>query len=335
MRYAASRATSALALIAAFSAGYVAITNHFERGPFLQDSVLIAQVMVDGHLPKALGGGSFYAHHVSPILYGFGLPGPVAFAVLTGLSMAMLALAVIWMRPTVSGVVLGILFACNGIMMAILRFPHYEILIAAALILMLAALHKARYWLAAIFLGIALLTREDSGFHAALFLAAFYLMRRDRMALWFMAAAIVGSVTSLAIQHMMFPTESSFARVYMGDHFSHVTFGLIVERLAGWTLYRTYAIAPMIVCLLLALRRPAVAFGYIACLPWLAIHLVAVAALPGTLSGYYAFPLIVAMFWPLIAEKGNAGFSLMLAASFCIWYQQNPAKVGLIEMFTG
>jgi hypothetical protein len=296
--------------------------------------------MTDGRLPDSLGGGSFLAHHVSPILCGFGLPGPTAFAVLVGLSMAMLAGAVYWVRPTPLGALLGVVFACNGIVLAILRFPHYEILIAAFLILMLVALEKKRYLTAGTFLLGALLTREDAGLHAACFLGAIAFMRwvlnkpRDKAVFWFIAAALAGSTTSAVIQKVTFPADSSFARVYMGDYFSHVSWGLVFERIAGWTLYRTYAILPMIICLLWALKRPYVVAGYLACIPWMAVHLVAATDLPGTLSGYYAFPLIVAMFWPLLAEKGVAGFAVMLAASFTIWHQQNPAKVGLLEMFS-
>jgi len=82
-------------------------------------------------------------------------------------------------------------------------------------------------------------------------------------------------------------------------------------------------------------------------LPWLAIHLVAVSALAGTLSSYYAFPLLVASFWPLLGaletkraaalgRRGEAviGFATLIAASFtAIAAQHNPNHVSFAETF--
>ena len=205
---------------------------------------------------------------------------------------------------------------------------------------------------------LALLTREDAGFHIAILLAVILTIRRwqgleregERAKLGFLAIAALYSVTAMALQCWAFPDQSSFARIYAGEPaFTHVTPQLLMTRLLGWSIYRSYALWPAAVCVLWVARRsnPTLAAGYISTLPWLAIHLVAVSALAGTLSSYYAFPLLVASFWPLLGaletkraaalgRRGEAviGFATLIAASFtAIAAQHNPNHVSFAGTF--
>jgi hypothetical protein len=204
---------------------------------------------------------------------------------------------------------------------------------------------------------LALLTREDAGFHIATFLAAILTIRRsqgleckrERAVFAFLSIAAFYSVTAMALQRWAFPDHSSFARIYAGDpSFAHVTPQLLITRLLGWSIYRSYALVPGAVCVLWAVmrRNPILAAGYISTLPWLAVHLVAVSALAGTLSSDYAFPLLVASFWPLLGaletkrtaalgHRGEAviGFGILIAVSFtAVAAQHNPNRVSFVQL---
>ena len=48
-------------------------------------------------------------------------------------------------------------------------------------------------------------------------------------------------------------------------------------------------------------RIPYIVAGHVAVLPWTVLHLLAAAPLATTLSSYYAFPFMMASFWPLAA----------------------------------
>jgi hypothetical protein len=369
-----------IALGVPFAIGASNILNHFyRRGAYLFDSGLLAHLMTHPDLgeplPHVLGDGSFYALHVSPIFWFFAeiasllpLTPPQFFAAFIGATQALLAAGVFWavVGPVglrgIAGAALAVLvavaFANSGLAIAILRYPHFEVLIAAAAILFLVALHQERYGLASLFLLLALLTREDAGLHIAILLAAIITTRRwqgleqkdPRALVAFLVLAALYSVTVIAVQRWAFPEQSSFARIYAGEPpFAHVTPQLVMMRVVGWLIYRSYALLPAAMCIVWAIvrRNSILAAGYISTLPWLAVHLIAASALAGTLSSYYAFPLLVASFWPLLGaletkhagafgHRGEAviGFAILTAASFtAIAAQHNPNQVSFVETF--
>jgi hypothetical protein len=89
--------------------------------------------------------------------------------------------------------------------------------------------------------------------------------------------------------------------------------------------------------------------GYAAFLPWALLHLIADSDLAGTLSAYYAFPFMIAAFWPLLgivcAERTATGetkpvgvsilaFAAMIAVSFtAVGHQHNPGGLTLPRNF--
>lgn len=369
-----------IAVVVPFAIGAANILNHFCRfGAYLFDSGLLAYLMTHPDLaeplPRVLGGGTFYALHVSPIfllLSEFArlspLTPPQFFAAFMGIAQALLAAGVFWalVGPiglrTITGAALAALlaigFSNSGLAIAILRYPHFEVLVAAAAILFLVALHEERYIPASLFLVVALLTREDAGFHIAILLAAILACRRWRgverkgegAMLAFLAVVTFYSVAAMALQHWAFPDHSSFTRIYAGNPpFTHVTPQLLATRLLGWWIYRSYALLPAAVCIIWSVMRRNLTFaaGYISTLPWLAIHLAAVSGLAGTLSSYYAFPLLVASFWPLLGaletersavlgcrSEAVIGFGTLIAASFtAISAQHNPNQVSFAQTF--
>jgi hypothetical protein len=94
------------------------------------------------------------------------------------------------------------------------------------------------------------------------------------------------------------------------------------------------------------MRNPYIAIGYAAFAPWGALQLIAHSDIAGTLSGYYAFPFMIAAFWPLIGAlldpcrrahapaAAMAAFAAMTAASFVgIAHQYNPGRLSLPAAF--
>lgn len=368
-----------VAVAAPFAIGAANILNHFYRhGAYLLDSGLLAYLMTHPDprqpMPAVLDGVSFYQMHVSPVftLLAYAaqvtpLSPPQFFAAFIGFCQALVAGGVYWALTGPVGLrgpgallaaILSIAFTGSGLAVAILRFPHFEMLIVGMAILFLVALHERRYLLAGLFLLVALLTREDAGFHITGILAVIVVARRllamDRadegIMLGFLAAAFLYSAAALAVQHACFPDNSSFARIYAGTPpFAHLTWSMIAERMTGWAVFRTYAVLPAAVAVVWAIlaEKPYLFAGYASVLPWLALQLAAVAVLPATLSSYYAFPLMIASFWPLLGALGDrreatrsdqreivVGFALMIAATFtALSMQHNPNKIGFADTF--
>jgi len=86
-------------------------------------------------------------------------------------------------------------------------------------------------------------------------------------------------------------------------------------------------------------RNPYILVGYVAFAPYLLLHLMARSEIAATLSGYYAYPFMIAAFWPLLgvllerrrrAVKENSAvpvlaFAAMIAGSFvAVPRQYNP-----------
>jgi hypothetical protein len=205
--------------------------------------------------------------------------------------------------------------------LAIARYPHFETLGAAALLLCFVALVLRHRAIAVLAFAVALATREDVGLHAFGFLFIWIGLNRLRRRplrddFWLVGFAVAGvlySATVLFLQHRAFPDGSSFMRVYIGDPpYAHLSAELVATRLGGWLLLHSCIILPGIAALLWAARarNPYIVAGYVACLPWAALHLLAASDLAGWMVGYYAYPFLVAMAWPwlgvLIRDRQGA-----------------------------
>ena len=353
------------------------VLHHFYvRGGFLLDSGWLAFVAGEGGLrlanPLALGGGSYFNVHVAPILVltsfvrpVLGVPDAQFFAGLVGLAHALPGLGVFWLlrsgfgmrggTATLVAALLALAFAFNGLALAIVRYPHCEILIAGALILCLATLFRRRLIVAGLCCAVALLTREDAGFH--LFGLLFVLValnrwhgvgwRAQRPEIAFALVAACYSAAAVGLQLALSNGTATFARIYL-DAEGPTTFGMILERLLGLPLYRAYLVLPAVAAGLWAwrTRNPYLVAGYAAVVPWTALQLVAHSNIAGTLSGYYAYPFLVAAFWPLLgalldARRRGVGapapllpFAAMIVASFVgLSSQYNPGHLDLPQAF--
>lgn len=351
--------------------------HHFYvKGAFFWDSGLLAFLMSEADpllpTPPIFGGESFFATHftaIFPLLSLLRRLLPVSdaqfFAGFCGFCHALPGLAAFWVLQsgfrlrTALGLavaaVLSLAFCFNGLALAIARYPHFEMLFVGGALLFFVALVRNRPMLAAIFFTICMLTREDAGFHLFGLLFLLIALNRFRGTPWrvqrretvFAGLALTYSVAALVLQHAVFGGGGSLARVYLGEPaFAHLSAGVIAERLLGYLQYRTYIVLPALVALAWAVRsgNPYIVLGYAAFLPWGILHLLADSALASTLSSYYAFPFMIAAFWPLLGvvygqrtgiKRGPAalsalGFAAMIAASFtALGYQHNPGGLSL------
>jgi hypothetical protein len=153
------------------------------------------------------------------------------------------------------------------------------------------------------------------------------------------------------VQHALFAGQSSLARVYLGTPpFAHVDGAFLIERLLFFLHFRAYLIFPALGVVIWAVlaRSPYPVLGFAACLPWTALHLLAVSPMAGAMVGYYAFPFLLALAWPLLgalmekpdisASRGRntvlTGFlALLAAASLPLSAAYNPGHLTLPEGF--
>jgi hypothetical protein len=178
---------------------------------------------------------------------------------------------------------------------------------------------------------LALATREDVGLHAFGFLAVWLTINRLRGARFdlrlagFAIAALGYAGSALLAQHWAFPAPSPapsrFVNIYVGEKlFSHVTWTLLATRLAGWPILHSVILLPAAATLVWALRArdPFLFAGYLACLPWGLLHLLAASPLAGWMVGYYAYPFVVAMAWPILAMNAGESRTPVRPALICL-----------------
>lgn len=312
---------------------YRLVLYHFYvKGGFLLDSGMLAALMwhnpISLPLPASTWPQSFFSHHVAPVFILFSAISALVpltmtqfFAAFVGVSEGLLTLPVFCLLVFGLGLrrgadlALSALIACafafNGIALSIARFPHFETFGAACLMLFLTALVLRWRVIAVVAFILALMTREDMGLHAfgVLFLWAAWSLWRGRP--WrelaaFGLAGLVWSATVLIAQHILYPAESSFVRIYSGDPpLAHLTGSLLQDRLSLWLVLH----AGLVLAALYAgfwawrIRGPRLMLGFVACLPWLALHFAAVSKLAGLMVAYYSFPFLNALFWPLLVAR--------------------------------
>ncbi len=351
------------------------VLNHFYHyGAVLLDTGLLADLA--WHKPLWLpmapmfGGQSFYGTHVSPLLSllsaasrAVPLGMPQWFAAFTGTAHALSALAVFlalrWVvgfrgaSGAVIALSLSILFAFNGLALAQVRYPHFEIMIASGMMLFFVAWHLGWTRRALAALAMCLICREDGGLHVAVFLVTVYVIDRlrgvsrsdHRRTLLLAALAASYSGLVLVAGHVVSPGASSFVRVYLGTPpFAGLTPSLVLGRILVILYGRAYVVLPAAVAVVWAIlrRNPYVVAGYLACVPWGLVNLLAQSELAAQWDSYYAFPFMAAAFWPLIGEALGTGtgtgsrratvigFTLMTLASFTsLGLQHNPSRIPL------
>jgi len=164
----------------------------------------------------------------------------------------------------------------------------------------------------------------------------------QRAEISFAAIALAYSFAEILAQMTTAEGESSLVRIYLGDPpFGSLSPAIVAERLLGYVFHRTYLVLPAAIAILWAVRtrNPYILVGYVAFVPYLLLHLMARSEIAATLSGYYAYPFMIAAFWPLLGvllERRRRAihetsavpvlaFAAMIAGSFvAVPRQYNP-----------
>lgn len=199
-------------------------------------------------------------------------------------------------------------FALNGQALACVGYPHFEILIPGGVCLMLVGLATGRPRLAYVGLAIAAGTREDGGFHAAVFLAAvlasdllgapFPVSRRRVVVMGVVAFGV--SCLAFFVQKTFFLSASLFRHEYLGHPtLAHATWPTMVMRTTRLFESARFVVYPFFATVILAaVRRDArYLLGYAAGVPWFALNLFAAQELKSVFSIYTGFPFVTSIFW--------------------------------------
>lgn len=201
-----------------------------------------------------------------------------------------------------------IVFATNGQVVACIGYPHFEIFLAAGLCVMLVGLATGRVRLAWLGIAMAIVTREDGGFHAASFagaaIASAWFGRPfpvSQKTLWAMAvAAFAASVACFAVQKAFFVGANLFRIEYLGDPaFHHVTAELVKKRLPLFFTEASFVAFPLVGTIAIAIVRRDARYllGWAVELPWLLLNFFAHQELKATFTIYTGFPFIGSIFW--------------------------------------
>jgi hypothetical protein len=308
------------------------VLNHFYADGAGVDAWLLAAVIWRNDAALTMPAAAVFPLHsilgshltwllIVPALLSHAIPiGMIAwYAVMIGAQYALLALAMFrtalrdYRLDTRGGILiaaaLGLGFAFGGVPMAALQLPHYELLLVGFGVLFFGALARGLRRAAWVWFVLAMLVREDAGFHFFGILVIVQLLAPRREAWIFVIAALAWSLAEFGLIRIVFPGDANFARVYAGDPFyAHLTWGLVSDRLATIWSTRTYLWLPPLVALAWAVvqREPLVLAGFVAALPWALLHMTAVSGGAGTLDLYYAFPFLMAIGWACIAPVWRA-----------------------------
>lgn len=328
-----------LAPVAALAAwvNFNVVWNQFYRGvPALFDTAWYAHLVFRSapilKNPAAVRFGTigpdFFATHFSPLLWILSWPSwlvplqPVEWLAILEASKCLLVVAAIWMAlraiadransfstaQSFGAAAVLLLGTFNGPLLACIAYPHFETWFLPAALAFLVALFTRRIPSAVMFFGLALLVREDIGLHLAGLLLVAAVARRLTSGNWprawlvFACAGLIWSTCALLLIHRVFPGDSAFQRVYIGDPpFAQIRINVLTRRLAIYAGQRAYLWLPAVAYVLWALWTRAwwVLLGFIAFIPWALLNFFARSDGAATLNLYYVFPYTLALLWPL------------------------------------
>jgi hypothetical protein len=321
-----------------FNVNYI-LAHFYRTGPGLYDAGYLGAMVYHTTpllpIPLGVGGGgsgSWLKVHFSPILYLLSIPSnwvdlpmPAYYALTQGFIYGLLAFAGAWCSRALLeswrfGPIIAALFGLglgfSGITLKAVEYPHFECLFCGWAILFLALLLQGKWgWAIGPFV-LALLVREDCGLHLFgilfLLLGAAWIMpewrpRRRGLAV-FMVAALGYSFAVMFLQKVYFPGDNALRRVYLGDPpFHHLTSVLLGQRLEYYLYKGKFIWVPHFILLVAAMGRRSwvLLCGWAAFVPWIVLNSLAVTEAPGSLSLYYAFPLVIALIWPALTYAAD------------------------------
>lgn len=222
---------------------------------------------------------------------------------------------------------LAAVFSFNGIIWASVGIPHFEMLICGLILLFLhnllryAELGRVRsiIWMAILWL-LLISVREDAGFHLAailLIVCTYYLFTGVSFKKWqhtllWALGSVLASLLIIFWQKTYFPGDDALGRVYLGDPpLDHLRQPLLAERLGTVVIYRSYIWLPWVLLGAMALyfRNLMATVGLFAFAPWFWLSVLAASESPGSLKGYYAYPLFLGQAWILLSARFEGLYS--------------------------
>ena len=195
-----------------------------------------------------------------------------------------------------------------------LDYPHFETLIPIFLTISLYFYCRKKFLYFIFFSILACSLREDAGIHGFLLYAAIgfnallfpkyankYTCKYAFRAAFFLASL---SLAGLIFQHIInsFTTadDSAFLRIYAGEpFFGHLNFSHIADRVSSIATNWQISL-PFYILLLLSIvsRNNYFVIGYVSCIPWTIMGIVAYSNVAGNFQLYYGFPYLLATIAP-------------------------------------
>jgi hypothetical protein len=327
-----------------FLAGFFATNytlNHFYvNGGYMLDSGWFAYLSANSvnwpaSNPPSIG-GTYFSTHFSPAFYiytaiykllsniGFIKIDIIWFSITQGIWFALAAASTFVLltnnsKPSAAKrfwiFTASLTVVFNGVFLASIGFPHFEIAIPALLVTFFAFHIKGYTKTAILFLCLGLLMREDAGLHyfGLFFLLASYFfffskktgVKEIKFYSRLAISCFVYSLLAIAIQKIYFSTgDNALARVYLGEPaFAHISEDFIKERLKFIADNRLYIFIPVFLTIIISIYKKSwgLLIGVGAVFPWIIFSLLGISFQAGTLTSYYAFPVAIAFFWPAIA----------------------------------
>ena len=329
-------------VLAPFGLQFVYILSQFYYFGAVLDASLLASVVWHNELslmpPWWYSSCSYLSFHFSPLLEvvnGLSYLSPTSLAEYYGafvaatytlVGVAMYRALIVCFQPkrwwqVGCFALMAIAFSFNGVLEQSIWVDHFEYAIPGFLILFLVEFKRGRRGWAALWLGLALSVREDAGFHLAglLVVVAAIEWRRKRsfaaikgelgvaaiavaysVCAWFMATLIRRSCGG----------STQFEAVYTGTPaYAHLDWHLLAGR--SYSILKAAPYLPAAAGLSFvwaALRRNLYWLaGFAAFVPWFVLNWTAKSDACGLISGYYAFPFLLAMAWPILAVMFEHG----------------------------
>ena len=277
-------------------------------------------------------GDTFFTTHISPIFYIMSkiyhsllspLPPQLYYAIFVGSMFGIISLSVYIAGVSLKSeknlkyllfiFLIALITPLNGASLSLISFPHIEIAIPAFILLFLSLYLNGYRKSSYLILFLLLTVREDAGLHFALLILSILLLQAishgfkkiDRELLILATVAILYSLIVMFIQKHYFNNgDDALLRVYLGNPpFHHISIEFIQHRLEFFLRERVFIWLPMLSMIILSIIFRNIFFvaPILATLPWLAISLIAITPMPGHLNGYYEFPFIIALSWPIFA----------------------------------
>ncbi len=363
---------SARPIIVAAAVTFVVVLNHhlnhfYTAGAYFADSGWFAHLashsvppMMDNPAPIP---GEFFGTHFSPIFWIYtAISRTILFpfdeatrfsiyqagwaaAMTVGLTLGARRLLRPWLAAAT-----GLILTFNGIVIAVLAFPHIELAIPAAMILFLGlratpSAPSIAAW-AALVLG--LLVREDAGLHyfgllasAAVLMALTGMRDRARGLVVPALACLVYGAAMVAVQKLIIDDGTGpnlLQALYLGDPaYAHLNSGLLFDRIGFLFREKLFLVGPAVVLglALVATRSWLALAGGLSVVPWALFNLTALAPHVGAFETYYSFPLVLYLVWPLFALIETGGGSEVEAdRGASVWGQPTRWLVPLLVVLS-